>query len=219
MVLEEGVFMPKVDFKKEMKELYMPPVGKPVRVQVSRMQYAMLEGTGDPNTTEAFAQAVEALYGVSYAIRMMPKKGITPPGYYEYTVPPLEGLWDVKEGAGMFDPGRKDKLVWTLMIMQPYFVDQLLFGTAKHMVRQKKDNPYMDQIIMKEWEEGDCAQIMHVGSYDDEPESFAKLDAFMAGEGLERVEKKHHEIYISDPRKVAPEKRKTVLRVRVAPIS
>jgi len=208
--------MPKVDFKKELKELYMPPKGRPVRIQVPRMQYAMVEGKGDPNTSEDFAQATEALYGVSYSIRMMPKKGITPPGYYEYTVPPLEGIWDIAEGVEMFDPAHKDQFVWILMIMQPYFVDQLLFATAKHMVNQKKDNPYIDQVVMKDWEEGDCAQIMHIGSYDDEPESFKKLNRFIKREGLVRAEKKHHEIYISDPRKVAPEKRKTVLRVRVA---
>lgn len=210
--------MPKVDFKKELKELYMPPKGRPVRIQVPRMHYAVVEGAGDPNT-EVFAQAVEALYGVSYSIRMMPKKGITPPGYYEYIVPPLEGIWDTAEGTEMFDPAHKDQLTWTLMIMQPYFVDQLLFGTAKHMVNQKKDNPYIDQIVMKDWEEGDCVQIMHIGSYDDEPESFAKLGAFIKREGFTRVEKKHHEIYISDPWKVAPEKRKTVLRVQVTPKS
>lgn len=208
--------MPKVDFKRELRELYMPPKGRPVRVLVPRMQYAMVEGAGDPNGDE-FSKAVEALYGVSYSIRMMPKKGITPPGYYEYTVPPLEGIWDIAEGAGMFDTERKDQLTWTLMIMQPYFVDQLLFATAKHMVNQKKDNPYIDQIVLTDWEEGDCVQIMHIGSYDDEPESFKKLDAFIKNEGLKRVEKKHKEIYISDPRKVAPEKRKTVLRVQVAP--
>jgi hypothetical protein len=94
-----------------------------------------------------------------------------------------------------------------------------LFGTAKHMVNQKKDNPYIDSIVLKDWEEGDCVQIMHIGSYDDEPESFEKLDAFIRSEGFMRVEKKHKEIYISDPRKVVPEKRKTVLRVRVAPRS
>jgi len=210
--------MPKVDFKRELKELYMPKKDRPVRVQVPRMQYALVQGEGDPNTEE-FSNAVEALYGVSYSIRMMPKRGITPPGYYEYTVPPLEGIWDIADGAGMFDPARKDRLTWTLMIMQPYFVDQLLLGTAKHMVNQKKDNPYIDQIIMKDWEEGDCVQIMHIGSYDDEPATFNKIHAFMKNEGLVRVEKKHHEIYISDPRKVDPEKRKTVLRVRVAPRS
>lgn len=210
--------MPKVDFRKELKELYMPPKDRPGRVQVPRMQYAMVEGAGDPNT-EDFGKAVEALYGVSYSIRMMPKKGITPPGYYEYTVPPLEGIWDIVEGAHMFDPAHKDQLTWTLMIMQPYFVDQLLFGTAKHMVNQKKDNPYIDRVVLADWEEGDCVQIMHIGAYDDEPESFDKIDAFISNEGLARVEKKHHEIYISDPRKVAPEKRKTVLRVRVAPKS
>lgn len=212
--------MAKIDFKKKLKELYQPPAGRPVRVKVPQMQYAMAEGTGDPNTSEAFAQAMEALYGVSYTIRMMPKKGITPPGYYEYIVPPLEGIWDIAEGETMFDPAHKDKLTWTVMIMQPDFVDNLLFTTAKHMLKQKKkDNPYIDKVHLKDWEEGDCVQIMHIGLYDDEPESFDKLDAYMEGQGLARTEKKHHEIYLSDPKRVAPEKRKTVLRVRVAPIS
>jgi len=209
--------MPIMDFKKERKELYMPPARKPVRVRVPRMQFAMAEGEGDPNTSEAFAQAVEALYNVSYTIRMMPKKGINPPGYYEYTVPPLEGIWTIPEGESGYDPAHKEHLTWTLMIMQPEFVDQLLFGTAKHMCRQKADNPYIDQLVMKQWEEGDCVQILHVGPYDQEPESFAKIDAFLETQGLERKEKAHHEIYLSNPRMTAPEKVRTVLRVRVAP--
>jgi hypothetical protein len=218
--LEEGFYVAKIDFKKELKELYQPPAGRAVQVTVPQMQYAMAEGAGDPNTSEAFAQAMEALYGVSYTIRMMPKKGITPPGYYEYIVPPLEGIWDIAEGEAMFDPMHKDKLTWTVMIMQPDFVDNLLFATAKHMLKQKKkDNPYIDKVQLKDWEEGDCVQIMHIGLYDDEPESFSKMETYMEGQGLARTEKKHHEIYLSDPKRVAPEKRKTVLRVRVAPIS
>ena len=194
--------------------LYRPSADVPQIVDVPEIPYAVVSGSGDPNESEDFAQAVEALYGVSYAIKMMPKKGIVPEGYFEYTVPPLSGLWDMEPGRE-FDPSRKSELRWTLLIRQPSFVDENLFERARSMAAEKKGGDAVRKLRFESMREGLCCQFLHVGPFDEEPASFAKMADFLAAEGYERSERSHHEIYLSDFRKTAPEKLKTILRVRI----
>lgn len=177
------------------------------------MRFIMVNGKGDPNTSASYKAAVEVLYGLSYTIKMSKTK---PEGYFDYVVPPLEGLWWFAEKP--FDGsvvGRKDEFSWVMMIRQPEFVTPAVFDTAKVVLAKKK--PELDPSIarLEDFQEGLCAQIMHIGSYDDEPPTIAKLDEFIKTKGY-RTEmsglRQHHEIYLGDPRKTAPEKLKTVIR-------
>lgn len=206
--------MTKIEWRKHYKSLYLPPI-KPVKIQVPAMKYFTIEGKGNPNK-EGFQTDVEALYSLSYAIRMMPKKGITPEGYVEYTVFPLEGIWDLDEEGRKLDYLDKDHLVYKLMIRQPDFVTEKLFQYALETTKKKKPNLPLDDVKFETLEDGLCVQMMHIGSYDDEPASFQLMEQFCEEENLTRIDLTHKEIYISDPRKTAPEKLKTVLRIRVA---
>lgn len=203
------------DFKKEYKDLYMPKT-KAVIIDVPEMRFIMVDGKGDPNTSESYKKAVEVLYGLSYSIKMSKKGNSMPKGYFDYVVPPLEGLWWFE--GNTFDGtviGRKDKFNWTMMIRQPQFVIPDVFETAKANLSKKK--PEIDTSIarLEDFKEGLCAQIMHIGSYDDEPSTVAALEEFIEAQGY-RTEmsgmRQHHEIYLNDPRKTAPDKLKTVIR-------
>jgi hypothetical protein len=213
----------KLDYKKDFKEYYLPPE-KPVRVKLPGFRFFMIEGAGDPNSEAivdgaSFSDVVGALYSLSYTIKMMPKGGFTPEGYHEYTVFPLEGVWDfdISEGApediSKFD---KSKLVYTMMIRQPDFVDEALARRALEAALAKKPGATarvaLERARFASFEEGDCVQMMHTGPYDDEPRSFALLEAYCQAQGLVRRGHTHREIYLSDPNRVAPEKMKTVLR-------
>lgn len=206
--------MSKFEWRKQLKELYLPKA-KPSKIQVPAINYFTIEGHGNPNS-ERFKEDVETLYALSYAIRMMPKKGITPQGYYEYTVFPLEGIWDLDEEGRKLDYLSKDHLVYQLMIRQPDFVTEELFHTVLNGVKQKKPNLHLENVKFERIEEGLCVQAMHMGSYDNEPETFAIMEQFCHESKLTRIEKTHKEIYITDVRKTAPEKLKTVLRFKVA---
>jgi hypothetical protein len=208
--------MDKPSYDALVKQLYLPSAKQPQILRVPPMNYAMIDGAGDPNTSEAFQDAVGALYGVSYGIKMLPKKGAAPPGYFEYKVNALEGLWDMPEGED-FDPADKSRLIWTLMIMQPPFVTPALFDEVRIAQRDKKKLAALDQVRFETLDEGLCAQVMHIGPFDAEPATFERLHAFIGEKGYARPEMGHHEIYMSDFRKAAPEKLKTVLRVRIAP--
>lgn len=179
------------------------------------MKYFTIEGKGNPNK-EGFQIDVEALYSLSYAIRMMPKKGITPEGYVEYTVFPLEGIWDLDEEGRQLDYLDKDHLVYKLMICQPDFVTEELFQYALETTKKKKPNIPLDKVKFETLEDGLCVQMMHIGSYDDEPRSFRLMEQYCEEENLTRINLAHKEVYITDPRKTAPEKLKTVLRIQVA---
>jgi len=209
--------MQMIDYKKEQKELYQPKT-TPSVVDVPEMTFIMVDGTGDPNTSEDFHAAVEVLYGLSYSIKMSKKSGAAPEGYFEYVVPPLEGLWDL-ENARVF-PGEgaipdKSDLVWTAMIRQPEFVTPEVFEAAKAALAKKKPELDAGCARLELFTEGLCAQVMHLGSYDDEPATIAILNEYIKESGytpdMGRA-RRHHEIYLSDPRKTAPEKLKTVLR-------
>lgn len=207
--------MDKLDYKKEYKDLYMPKT-KPSIIDVPEMIFIAVEGKGDPNTCEEFKQAMEILYGLSFTIKMSKMNGTQPEGYFEYVVPPLEGLWFtddvIFDGLNITD---KSKFKWTSMIRQPEFVTNEVFEAAKTTLKKKK--PYLDlsKARLVKMAEGLCVQIMHMGAYDDEPASIEKMKAFCTENGyIEDFSgiRMHHEIYLSDPRRCAAEKLKTVIR-------
>jgi hypothetical protein len=205
--------MNKYEWRKQEKELYLP-TKKPSALLVPEMSFFTLEGRGNPNS-ELFKEHIEILYAMSYAIRMMPKKGMTPVGYFEYTVYPLEGHWDLDEEGRELDYLHKDHLVYKIMIRQPGFVTEEWFQFALDRVKKKKAHPDIENVRWENITEGLCVQAMHIGSYDDEPETFRMMEDFCSENHLQRAEKTHKEIYISDPRKTSPDKLKTVLRFKV----
>ena len=200
------------DYKKEYKDIYLPK-DKPVLVYIPSMHFIMVDGSGDPNGSRDFQQAVQLLYGLSYTIKMSKMKNNRPEGYFEYVVPPLEGLWWIDNGAFSFE--NRENWSWTLMIRQPEFVDAGVFHRACEELRKKNPEPASDNARFGAFREGLCVQVMHVGLYATEPESMHEMILLMKEEGLrDRVGTggKHHEIYLSDPRKSKPENMKTVLR-------
>lgn len=201
--------MDKVDFKKTLKQYYVPPK-EFVIVDVPEMKFVMVDGHGDPNTAQEYQDAVEALYAVAYKIKFISKKTLEK----DYVVPPLEGLWWA-EDMGTFLTGEKSQWDWTMMIMTPEWISVEIFDEAVEQVRQAKDPASLDQVRLERYHEGLSVQIMHIGSYDDEGPVLAQMHSdFIPNNGF--VENgKHHEIYLSDPRRVAPEKLKTVLRQQV----
>lgn len=204
-----------LDYKKEYKDLYMPKAA-PGIIDVPEMLFIMVDGKGDPNTCEAYKNALEVLYGLSYSIKMSKKNGTAPEGYFEYVVLPLEGLWWGEAGVfGGANSTDKNKLCWTSMIRQPEFVTQEVFENAKQALNKKKPNLDLSLARLVSFTEGLSAQIMHRGSYDDEPATIRILEDFINESGYKNDIsnlRKHHEIYLSDPRKLAPEKLKTVIR-------
>jgi hypothetical protein len=166
----------------------------------------MIDGHGDPNTAQEYADAVEALYAVAYALKFMSKKekGM------DYVVPPIEGLWWV-ENMEEFTTQDKSAWDWTMMIMQPEWVTQEMFEEALRQVEKKKNPPALSKLRLVAYHEGLSVQIMHIGPYDVEAPTIASMYAFIDRNGYQPAGK-HHEIYLGDPRKVAPEKLKTVLR-------
>lgn len=201
------------DFKKEYRELYMPK-NKPQLVEVPPMNYIAVRGTGDPNEDGgAYQQAISALYAVAYTLKMSYKTDYKIAGFFEYVVPPLEGFWwqDNVDGVNYSD---KSGFHWISVIRLPDFVTKTDFDWAVQTAANKKQLDCSSAEFLT-IEEGLCVQIMHVGSYDDEPASVAVMDEYLAQNGYANdltAERLHHEIYLSDPRKTAPEKRKTVLR-------
>lgn len=200
-----------VDYRKDFKPLYLPPA-EPVIVDVPEMPYLMLDGSGDPNG-EAFGRQTEALYSLSYAVKMSYRGEEAPAGYYPYKVFPLEGVWDLLDYTKPSTD--KSNFKYTLMIRQPDFLTGEAFGRFLEQTRRKKPNPYLDQVRFGRMADGLCCQMMHIGSYDDEPASFARMEAYCEEQGYVRASKIHREIYLSDPRRTEPAKLKTVLRFRV----
>jgi hypothetical protein len=202
-----------VDYKKTEKDLYQPKT-TPSIIDVPEMTFITVDGKGDPNTSEAYKTAMETLYGLSYSIKMSKMGGTQPEGYFEYVVPPLEGLWWSQDG-GTIDYANKDSFYWTSMIRQPDFVTLEVFEAAKTALSKKK--PELDTSIAQliKLTEGLCVQAMHIGSYDNEPATIAAMEKYAVEIGYAidiNDTRRHHEIYLSDPRKVASEKLKTVIR-------
>jgi hypothetical protein len=206
--------MSKIDFKKELKHLYRPSAKEFVLVEVPPMQFLMVDGHGDPNTAQSYRDALEALYAVAYKTKFLSKKLLE----RDYVVPPLEGLWwaeDMNVFAGGLD---KDSWYWTMMIMQPEWVSSGLVDQAVEQTRKKK-LPSLSLLRLETYHEGLSVQIMHLGSYDDEAPTLHRMHhEFIPEHGYEMAGK-HHEIYLSDPRRVAAEKLRTVLRQPVRKVA
>jgi hypothetical protein len=203
----------KHEWRKHEKELYIPKQ-KPQLISVPEQKFFMIEGKGNPNSDE-FQEKVAVLYSLAYAVRMMPKQGYTPEGYFEYTVYPLEGLWDLTEEGRKLDTLDKDELLYTIMIRQPDFVTKQIADEAFEIARKKKPHPLLDEVVFDTIEDGLSVQMLHVGPYDNEPQSFEKMKKFIEENHLEIKTLRHREIYLSDARKVEPAKLKTVLRYMV----
>ena len=201
------------DFKKEYKEYYMPK-NKPSIVTVPRMNYIAVRGQGDPNAEDSgYKQAIGLLYGIAFTIKMSKKGSHQIEGYFDYVVPPLEGFWWQDDIIGV-DFSRKDDFKWISVIRLPDFVTEDDFNWAVGEASAKKKVDF-SKVEFLTYDEGLCVQCMHIGSYDDEPATVAVMHEFMESQGyaLDITDKRlHHEIYLSDARKVAPEKRKTVIR-------
>ena len=208
--------MEKYEWKKKEKNLYLPKA-KPEIIDIPSFKFFTLEGKGNPND-EFFADYVGALYSLSYGVKMSYKKGIEPKGFYDYIVYPLEGVWDLKKkGREDYKKGfiNKEELLFKLMIRQPDFVDEAYAKFIVKEAKKNKPNALLNDVKFEEIEEGKVVQMLHVGSYDSEVESFKIMEEFVKESGFERAEKLHKEIYLSDARKVEAEKLKTILRFKV----
>jgi hypothetical protein len=205
--------MQKIDFKKELKQFYTASAKKIVQVDVPALPYLMVDGQGDPNTAPAFAAAVEALFAVAYTLKFMVKKGALA---MDYGVMPLEGLWWVEDMAN-FSCADKSDWQWTAMILQPPFITADMVAQAIAAVRQKKSPVALDKLRFDTYTAGCCAQTLHIGPFSEEGPTIAKVHAFIAELGGERVGK-HHEIYLSDVRRAAPDKWKTIIRQGIRPL-
>ena len=204
------------DFKKEYKEFYIPKT-KPSIIDVPAMNFVSVRGKGDPNSEDGeYRKALDILYGVSYTIKMSKKGDRRIEGYFDYVVPPLEGLWQ-QEGIDGIDYTRKDKFEWVSMIRLPDFVTESDFDWAVREASAKKKSDFSKAEFFT-YTEGLCVQCMHIGSYDDEPETVEAMHRFISENGysVDITEKRiHHEIYLSDPRKTDPGQLKTVIRLPV----
>ena len=205
------------DYKKEYKEFYLPPK-KPGIIDVPEMNYIAVRGKGDPNEPDGeYKAAIELLYAISFTIKMSHMGAHKIEGYFPYVVPPLEGLWRQKGSSDSINYSRKQDLCWISMIRLPEFVTREVFDWAVHEAAQKKKTDF-SKAEFRTFHEGLCVQCMHVGSYDDEPETIEKIDAFLKEAGYETDfsgQRMHHEIYLSDPRRTAPERLRTVIRLPV----
>ena len=208
------------DFKKEYKEFYMPK-NKPEIVNVPTANYIAVRGKGNPNTPDGeYQQAISVLYAVAYTLKMSYKTDYKIKGFFEYVVPPLEGFWWQENVSGI-DYGNKDSFNWISVIRLPDFITKTDFEWAVENASKKKklDCSKVEFITI---DEGLCVQIMHIGPFDNEPETVAIMDAILEENGYENdinEKRLHHEIYMSDARKVAPEKWKTVIRHPIRKIS
>ena len=209
----------KKDYKIENKELYQPNT-KPALVDVEEMQFVAIEGRGNPNDENGeYQQAIPVLYAIQYTIKMSKKGSFTPYGYFDYVVPPLEGFWWLDKGED-FSFEDKSRYCWLSVIRLPEFVNKDVFEWACNEASKKKKIDTTKAQFLK-ITEGLCVQCLHVGAYDDEPKTLKLMSDFIALNGLQNdlnEKRRHHEIYLSDPRKTDVSKWKTVLRVPVKPI-
>lgn len=203
--------MDKLDYKKEFKELYLPK-NNPTVIDVPSMRFVIIDGEGDPNGEE-FSLATAALYSFSYAVKMSYKSKEIPQGFYDYTVFPLEGVWDLVDKTKSITD--KSNFAYSIMIRQPDFLTNEMFERFIAETKKKKPNVYLDKIKYDTIAEGLCCQMLHIGSYDDEPASFEIMRQFCNDSGYKRSSHRHREIYLSDPRKTETGKLKTVLRFNV----
>jgi len=198
--------MKKFDLKKELKQLYQPSAKEVAQVEVPTMNYLMVDGEGDPNTSQAYSYAIEALFALSYAIKFKVKKGDLA---IDYGVMPLESLWWADDPVS-FTAADKSRWKWTAMILQPSFVTREMVEQAMAEVKKKKNPSALSRVRFESLSEGRCAQIMHLGPFSEEGPTIEKVHRFIASVGQQTG--KHHEIYLSDIRKAEPAKWKTIIR-------
>jgi hypothetical protein len=203
--------MKKVDFKKELKQLYQPSSKEVSIVEVPKQQFIMIDGQGDPNNSKEFQEAVEALFSLSYALKFIVKKGKIG---IDYGVLPLEGLW-WSDDMTTFSVENKSVWKWTLMIMQPDFVTRELFAIALQQVKKKKNLSALSKLRLEAFTEGKAAQILYVGPFSEEGSTIENIHSYIKQNGY-KVSGKHHEIYLSDITKTAPDKLKTIIRQPVS---
>jgi hypothetical protein len=201
----------KVDLKKELKHLYQPSAKEVVRVEVPALRFLMIDGEGDPNTSQHYAEAVEALFSVSYTAKFMVKKGATG---IDYAVMPLEGLW-WSDDMSAFVNNDRSKWKWTMMILQPDFVNDALIRTAIDEVKRKKSLPAVSALRLETFTEGPCAQVLHVGPFTEEGPTIQRVHDFI--EARSSLAGKHHEVYLSDIRRADPAKWRTIIRQPMSP--
>lgn len=199
--------MEKLDLKKGLKHLYQPSAKEVAQVDVPAMNYLMVDGEGDPNTAPVYAEAVEALFAVSYALKFMVKKGALA---IDYGVMPLEGLWWADD-MSKFSAEDKSSWKWTMMIAQPHFVSKEMVASAIADVKKKKAPAAISRLRFEAFTEGRCAQILHIGPFSEEGPTIEQVHRFIDAGGY-KLCGKHHEIYLSDIRKAAPAKWKTIIR-------
>jgi hypothetical protein len=208
--------MKKLDLRKDLRQYYQPSAKKPVIIRIPRFQFAMIDGAiekgGEPGTSPEFRESMMALYGLSYTLKFTSKLRKKNP--IDYPVMALEGLWWVEDGQ--FDITVKDNWYYTVMMLQPGHITQEMFEEAREQVRKKHgDSPALSKARLEHFEEGLCVQMLHIGPYATEPATIEIMRAFASENGYRDhvgLGSKHHEIYMSDPRRVSPEKLKTVLR-------
>lgn len=206
----------KHEWRKKEKAVYLPKV-KPTLIEIPEYKFVMISGEGNPND-KFFQDYIVALYSISYAIKMNLKKLATKPAdYNDWTVYPLEGVWDITEKAKQNFKGKinKDELVFDLMIRQPAFITNEFFNEMLELTKQKKPQKLLNKVEFKKITEGSCIQMLHIGSYDNEPATFEQMEQFAEREGLVRKSKIHREIYLSDFRRTPVEKLKTTLRFQL----
>jgi len=211
----------KVDYRLDNKELYQPSK-EPAIISVPEILFLKVDGQGNPNQEGGeYQKAVEVLYALTFTIKMSSKGSKSLPGYFEYAVPPLEGLWWLKDDKDTDFFTSKERYLWSSMIRQPEFVTEEVLVWAKDEVRRKKPGVDVACARLITFAEGLCVQAMHVGPYAQEPETLAKMDTFILNSGLESdvgaslpngMRRRHHEVYLGDPRRTKPENMKTVLR-------
>ncbi len=206
----------KHEWRKSEENIYLPKP-KPELIDIPEYQFITISGSGNPND-DFFSEYISALYSVAYAIKMnMKKLEKKPNNYIDWTVYPLEGIWSILDTGKMNDNGKlnKNDLIFTLMIRQPDFVSEKYFKQMLELTKKKKPNQLLDKIKLEKIKDGKCVQMLHIGSYDDEPQSFKQMEEFAEKLNLTRISKVHREIYLSDFRKVETSKLKTVLRFKI----
>ncbi|HOW92496.1 MAG TPA: GyrI-like domain-containing protein [Anaerolineaceae bacterium] len=198
--------MDKLDLKKQYRHLYSPSAKNPEIIVVPPLIYIMVDGHGDPNTAPEYGEAIQTLYSLSYTLKFHMKKSLG----MDYGVMGLEGLWWMPDMT-RFKSAPKSEWDWTMMILQPDFITQAFFDEARQLVRAKGKAASVDNARLETYLEGPAVQIMYLGPYADEGPTIASLHQFAIDQGYS-LQGKHHEIYLSDPRRVAPEKMKTIIR-------
>jgi hypothetical protein len=204
-----GIVMKKLDLRKELQYLYRPSARDAELVNIPRFNFLMIDGKGNPNNSKEFQDAIQALYSLSYTLKFQFKFN----RHIDYPVMPLEGLWWMGDGTAI-EPKRYEDWHWTVMILQPSIVTKSLVAKCVNDLKVKKDLASLESIRLEPFVEGRAVQIMHIGPYNAEGPTLHKLNDFAVARGLTFCGK-HHEIYMSDPRRVKPEKMKTILRLPV----